>query len=283
MAKYEGCDLIDATGLTLGALGGPHTFNGLAADAMAKRYPQFAKIIHYPTSAETMAAAMRGEVDATCAPEQTSVTGFHPGMLARMVAPDSRLYVIAEVSSIYHCSLLGKPGADIAQVRRVLGHDGSIAHSRAWLDAQLPNAKVEIVTTHSEVAAQAVLSGDGSIASVGSPGLAAKFGLAELAKDVDGGSAVNYWAVSLRPLFDQAPTRLAVTGRFTGDAQMSELIGALLGVGFSLTTVYPRPSGRALDDYDCLLRFKGRGRLDAVRAQVALRCARLAGAWVARG
>jgi prephenate dehydratase len=275
---------VNRSGLTLGALGGPHTFNGQAAEAMAKRYPEFTKIVHYPTSEEAIAAALRGDVDATCAPEQTSVTGFHAGMLARMATPGSRLYIIAETACVYHCSLLGKPGADLAQVQHVLGHDGSIAHSRVWLEAYLPNAEIEIVTTHSLVAAQTVLGGDGSIVSVGSPGLAAKFGLAELAKDIDGGSMVNYWAVSLQPLFRETPNRLVVAGRFGGDAQMSKLIGALLGAGYSLTAVYPRPSGRALDEYDCMLRFKGAGRLDTVRA--ALTCfdsARLAGAWDSRG
>jgi hypothetical protein len=53
--------------------------------------------------------------------------------------------------------------------------------------------RIEIVSTHSQVAARTVLGGDGSIASVGSPELAAKFELSWLADDIDGGSMVNYW------------------------------------------------------------------------------------------
>jgi prephenate dehydratase len=275
---------VSGNGLTLGALGGPHTFNGQAAEAMVERYPEFTKIVHYSTSQETIAAALRGDVDAACAPEQSSVTGFHPGMLARMVIPSSRLYVIAETARVYHCSLLGKPGAALAQVKHVLGHDGSITHSRGWLEAHLPDAEVEIVSTNSIVAAQTVLSSDGSIASVGSPSLAAKFGLAELAKDIDMSSMVNYWAVSLQARCDENPNRLIVTGRFDGDRQMSELIGALVSAGYSLTTVYPRPTGRALDEYDCLLRFKGAGSLATIRAALTrFASARLAGAFAARG
>jgi prephenate dehydratase len=276
---------VGGSGLTLGALGGPHTFNGQAAEAMVERYQEFTKVVHYPTSQETIAAALRGDVDAACAPEQSSVTGFHPGMLARMVIPSSRLYVIAETERVYHCSLLGKPGAELAQVKHVVGHDGSIAHSRVWLEAHLPSTEIEIVSTNSIVAAQAVLSSDGcSIASVGSPGLAAKFGLAELAKDIDMGSMVNYWAVSLQARCDENPTRLIITGRFDGDGQMSELIGALVGAGYSLTTIYPRHTGRALDEYDCLLRLKGAGSLGTIRSALTrFASARLAGAWTARG
>jgi prephenate dehydratase len=270
--------------LTLGALGGPHTFNGQAAAAMAARYPMFDRILYFPTSEETVAAALRSEVDAACAPEQTSLTGFHPGMLARMTAPGSRLCAIAEIARAYHCSLLAKPGARLGQVRHVLGHDGSIAHSRAWLDANLPGARIEVVTSHSEVAARTVLDGDGSIASVGSIDLAARFGLLELAKDIDNGSMVSYWAISLTPHFSDAPTRLVVTGRFGKGGALSELVCALLAGGYALQTIYPRASGRALDEYDCMLRFRGSGRLDVVRDTLArFPCARLAGAWEAHG
>jgi len=51
--------------------------------------------------------------------------------------------------------------------------------------------RIEIVSTHSQVAARAVLDGDGSIVSVDSPKLAAKFGLSWLADDIDSGSTVT--------------------------------------------------------------------------------------------
>jgi chorismate mutase / prephenate dehydratase len=250
---------------------------------MRERYPEFAELVYYPTSDAVVEAALRGEVDAACAPEQTSKTGFHPGMLARMVAPDSHLYVIAEIARRYGCSLLGKPGASLAQLRHVFGHDGSIAHSRSWLEQNLPNAAITVVDTHSEVAARTVLDGDGSTASVGSPDLATTFGLIELAKEIDDGSAVNYWALSQQELFPPAPTRLLVTGRFGNNTQLSELIFAFGEAGYFIRTVCPRATGRALYEYDYMLRFCGTGRLDAVRLLLArFRPARLAGAWMTR-
>src|SRR6201999_2241805 len=113
----------------------------------------------------------------------------------------------------YHCSLLGKPGARQDQVRRVLGHTGSIAHSRPWLERNLPGATIETIGSNSIGAARVVLDGDGSIASVGSPDLAKEFGLVEMVREIDDGSVVNYWAVSLQPLFDPEPDRVVVTGR----------------------------------------------------------------------
>jgi prephenate dehydratase len=197
-----------------------------------------------------------------------------------MTAPGAQLHVIAELPRAYQCSLLGKPGAAISGIRHVLGHDGSIAHSRAWLERNLPPAKIEVVTTHSLVAAQSVLDGDGSIASVGSPELAAKFSLSELATDIDGDSMVNYWAVSLAPHFSDKPDRLVVTARFGGNSGMSELIVDLLQAGYSLLTAYARPSGRALDEYNYMLRFIGRGQLRQVQETLGrFDTVRLAGAW----
>ena len=139
------------------------------------------------------------------------------------------------------------------------------------------------MSTSSLTAAQIVLSGDGSIASVGSPGIAAKFGLIELAKDIDRGSMINYWAVSLQARFAETPSHLVVMDRFGGDAHMSELMGALLGAGYWLAALCPRPTGRALDEYDCMLKFRGAGNLGAVRAALSrFASARLAGAWDAR-
>jgi hypothetical protein len=268
------------SGLTLGALGGPHTFNAQAAKRLVRHYPQFGEIIYFPTSEAVMQAALDGGVTAACGQEQTSKDGFHTGMHARFAAPGPRLYVVAEIAQSYHCSLLGKTGAPLELVRRILGHTGSVAHSRAWLECNLPGAAIEIVDTNSMGAARAVLDSDGSVASVGSPDLGKELGLCELAREIDGGSAVNYWAVSLEPLFDPTPDRLAVTGRFRGESQMSSMICKLRDFGFNLHAIFPRATGAALYEYDYLFRFWGSGGLDAVQSALChFPSARLAGAW----
>ena len=269
--------------LSLGALGGPDTFNGMGALQMQARYPMFAEIRYFPTSDAVIEAARSGAVDAGCAPEQMSRTGFHDGMLARMTEPGAKLHVIAETARGYGCALLAKPGARLAQIRLVTGHNGSINHSRPWLEAHLPQAKIEIVETHSEQAAQSVLASDGRVASVGSADLAARSGLVVQAKDIDGGAAVNYWAVSLQPLFSDKPDRLIVTGRFGDDGKLASVIGSMAEAGYLLRTVCPRTVGGKLHEYDYMLRFAGAGRLADIRQRL-MRFAslRLAGAWEVR-
>jgi len=267
-------------GYTLGALGGPQTFNAKAAQSLMQHYPQFTEIVYLPTTEAVMQAALQGEITAACGQEQTSKDGFHLGMHARIAAAGSRLHVVAEISQAYHCSLLGKPHSRLDQVRRILGHTGSIAHSRPWLERNLPGATIETVKTSSIDAAQAALDGDGAVAAVGSADLAQEFGLVEMAKGIDEGSFVNYWAVSLSPLFDPTPDRLAATGRFRGEPEMTWMICALRDCGFDLQAVYPRASGAALYDYNYVFRFWGSNSLDAIRSVLSsFPSVRLAGAW----
>jgi prephenate dehydratase len=274
---------MSAGALTLAALGGPQTFNAMAAARLVACYPEFGRIVYFPTSEATIEAAARDEVDAACGQEQTSLNGFHTGMQARLTAPQSLLHVVAEISQRYRCSLLGKPGTEIGALRRVLGHDGSIAHSRRWLEAWLPGVTIEVVTTSSLGAARAVLDSDGSIGSVGSPGLAREFGLAELVKEIDDGCVVNYWAVSREPRFCPTPDRIAVAWRCGEGSPMTRFIGAIAETGFVLQAIYPRATGAALYEYDYLFRFRGSAPLADVRAAFKpYRGARLAGAWIAR-
>jgi prephenate dehydratase len=269
-------------GLTLGALGGPNTFGGQAAQRLRDLYPEFAEIRYFRTAEESMdwggAAA-----DAACAPEQMRWTGFHPGIHGQIARPDSRTYVVAEVAHVYHCSLLGKPGTALAAIREVQGHTGSITQSEAWLREHLPQARITIVDTSSHGAAQTVAASDGSIASVGTPEMGAQWGLAALARDIDGGSIGNYWALAPRPYYSDTPNRVLITGRFGADGALTDVVLGLAAAGYRLHTVSTSPSGRELYEYDYVLRFVGSGSLGAVQAALERTpAARLAGAYEAR-
>jgi prephenate dehydratase len=269
--------------LKLVALGGPNTFGGDAAKSLCKLYPEFTSTIYCPTEKEAANFAKNG-ADAFCVPQQMARTGFHPGIQSYVARPDSQLYVIAEVSHAYHCALLVKPGSNLAQVKRVLGHTGSITQSRPWLVTNVPQAEIEIVHTSSQGAAEEVAAGDGSIASVGTQGMAREHGLEQAATDIDGGSIGSYWAISPHRLFSGRPQRLVVTGRFDEESNLSGLISTLATRGFVLLTVYQVSSAQRLFEYDYVMRFGGEGSLADVEAALsAYPLARLAGAFEVSG
>lgn len=261
----------------LGSLGGPNTFGAEAAHLMLKRYPIFDEIVYFNTAEDAVEFT---RCDALCAPQQMSRTGSHPRIQTRVAGAGSQVYVIAEVTHAFHCSLLVKPGTQLADIRRVLGHTGSVTQSRDWLRANAPQAEIIIVDTNSMGAAKEAAQSDGSTASIGTPGMAREIGLTELHKEIDGGSIGAYWAISPHAIFDETPNRLVIAGRFTGDHHMSELIAALLPAGFWLQTNFCLPSGIRLYEYDYAFRFSGNGSLaDVQRAVATVAEARLAGAF----
>ena len=86
------------------------------------------------------------------------------------------------------------------------------------------------------------------------------------------------------PHYHEAPRRLVVTGRFCDDGltsgQLSALICALAKIGYVVQTISAQPSCEALFEYDYVLRFRGDGKLPAVRAALEpFKSARLAGAF----
>jgi prephenate dehydratase len=269
-------------GLKLAALGGPNTFGGQAAQRLKELYPEFAEIAYFRTAEESMDWA-HGSGDAACAPEQMRWTGIHPGIHGHVSPPDSKIYVVAEVTHEYHACLLGKPGTRLEDVHEVQGHTGSVTQSEDWLREHVPQARVNIIDTSSHGAAQTVSESDGTIASIGTEDMGRQFGLEVLGRDIDGGSVANYWALSPRPLFSAAPTRVLVAGRIGADGSLTDLVTGLAQAGYRLHTVSAVPSGKTLYEYDYVLRFVGAGTLAAV--QEALRrvpAARLAGAYEAR-
>lgn len=269
--------------MTLGVLQGPNTFGGEAARRFIELYPEFfSKIVYFDTAEEALGFA-DGRADASCAPQQMTRTGFHPGIQAYIARPDSNLCVIAEVTHAYHCSLLVKPGSRVESLKRILGHTGSITQSRTWIEEHVPQAEIVIVDTSSMDAAKTVAAGDGSVASIGTSGMAQEFGLEERHKDVDGGSVGSYWAITPKLLFHDAPTRVVVAGRFHDDGRLTDVVGALAGVGFRLDTIITLPTGKRLFEYDDVLRFTGAGRLSGVQSAVAgIQGVRLAGAFIAK-
>ncbi len=271
--------------LKLAALQGPNTFGGEAAVRFIELYPELfgGEIVYYDTAEGALGFA-DGRADASCAPQQMTLTGYHPGIQAYIASPASKLVVIAEVEHAYHCTLLVKPGTKLANIKRVLGHTGSITQSRAWLEGNAPHIEIIIVDTSSMDAAKSVVDGNGTTASIGTMGMATQFGLEPLVTDVDSGSIGSYWAVSPKPIFSPEPSRVLVAGRFHDDGKLTTIIGGLAGAGYLLETIFTSASGKRLFEYDYVMRFRGSGRLAAVQAAVAsVSGARLAGAFDVKG
>jgi prephenate dehydratase len=262
----------------VGTLGGPGTFAAQATEHLRARHPWLGAVTYYPAMDEGFAALEVGAVAAIVFTAETDQTGFND-VHARIAVPGSRYHVIAEAAVPYACSLLARPGTALADVREVIGH-GSIRQCQRWLAAHLPQARIVTHGQNSMAAALEVAAGDGTQAVVGTRTTAEINGLAVLATNIDDGSLGNWWALAVAPRFSDTPDRLIVAARCGGDGGLGDLAGALTALGHRLRTVYARPSGARLHEYDYVLALTGAGERRAVeRALVAFPTARLAGAF----
>jgi prephenate dehydratase len=267
--------------LVVGALGGPGTFASQAAEHLRARYPEWGELCYASTGDELWTALAEGRLDVLVQTAETDRNGFN-AVHARIAAPDGPLYVIAEAVVPYACALLARPGTRLADVRRVLGH-GSIQQCRRYLDEHLPRAEIVVHGENSMAAAREVAEGDGSLAVVGTRITAELNGLVDLATNVDDGSVANFWALATRPYYGDLPTRVVVAGRLSGEGELGDVIRRLTDNGYRLRTVYARPSGQHLFEYDYVLTFTGTGLLGFVEQAVArFPTLRLAGAFAAR-
>lgn len=262
----------------LGALGGPHTFGDQTSRKTLLERDDFTGITYWPKVEDLYAAVADRAVLAACAPEQASNAGFLPAQ--QEVIARNAFYVMGETRHEYHCALLVKPGTRLEEIKKVVGHTGSISQSRRWLELHLPQAHVEILHGNSRVAAEMVAAGDGSVASVGTPAMGEDFGLELLKRDIDGGAVGNYWLISAEARFSARPRNLVVTCEMACGDTFTRLVVGLANLGYHVETVTTVPDGRTLFHGMAVARFRGHGDLHAVQRVVAgISGTRLAGAF----
>jgi prephenate dehydratase len=230
---------------TLGALGGPHTFGGQAANLMVRSRPDMGEVVYLPSSPELFADDRHWRVGAACVPAHTSKAGAHVSTHRRLTLRDD-MFVVAEVDHEYHCALLVKPGTQLADIRTVLGHTGSLNQSRGWLTSTIPHAELTIVDSHSRGAALMVAAGGGTLAAVGTADLAAETGLDILARDIDGGSVGRYWAVGPRLLTVDSPDRVVVAGTTSAANDLSATLSLLHLGKFEVNAMFSEAVGDRL-------------------------------------
>jgi len=258
-------------------LGGPGTFAGQATQAFLARDPAIDAVEYLPTMDEVWAAASSGVVDSAVLTSETTNTGLQE-IAARLLAPGTGLFVNGEVLVPYHCLLLGKPGAQLEQIRLVLGH-GSLVHCRRYLAEHLPRAQVRVHEQNSLAAAAEVLAGDGGIAVVGTVLSAQSNGLAVLARDVDLGSVGAWWIMSRQLRVTPRPDVALVAVSSTSPEALSDLLTQAQSAGLSPRGIAPVPAGR-LFSYDYLVVFRAASATaESVRALGGRPGCRLLGAF----
>jgi len=268
-----------ARSLKVGTLGGPATFAGEATDRMRELHPEFGAPAYFLTMDDCWLALKAGTVDvAILGIERTGQPHHGQAVIS------NGFYVMGLLAQPLNCSLYVKPGTRTEDIRSITGH-GSIHQCTSYLDRHFPGVPRKMHALNSVAAAREVMAADGTIAVVGSRSLPRLVdGLEEIAASIDEGAISSWWAVTAKPLFSDQPSVLIVTGRFEPDGQLGNLISAVSGQSYRLTTAAAFPVDRGVSVYDYILSFAGKGRRAEVEQAVArFEGTRLVGAFEQRG
>jgi len=201
------------------------------------------------TVADALALVADGTVAYAVVPQENTLGGPVTEYIDAFLAADG-VSVVGEVVLPIRQTLMGLPGTDLSQVKRVLSHKQGLAQSAAWLDRNLPDATREEAAS-TAAAAQEVAGGDDpTTVAIAAPGAAELYQLEVLQDNVSQSQAnkTRFYVVSTQanelPGYECAVFTVSVAA-----ADLPGVLDAACADGTQLVCVHVRPEGSALGTY----------------------------------
>ncbi|MEV6770955.1 prephenate dehydratase [Nocardia sp. NPDC051030] len=211
-----------------------------------------------PSQGAAIELVRAGEVEGAVVPIESSVEGsIAPTLDALAVGP--RLQIIAETDLDVAFTILGRPGIELAEVRRIAAYPVAAAQVRMWLANRLPQA--QMYTSASNAAAAEDVAAGHADAAVSTALAGERLGLSVLASGVaDHDRAITRFVLVAPP--QPAPPRTG-TDRTSIVLELANEPGSLMRAfaefatrGIDLTRIESRPTRTGMGTYrfylDCV-------------------------------
>lgn len=238
-------------------------------------YTQAAVLKHFGDSVGARAASAIDEIfrdvesgaaDYGVVPVENSIGGVVSHTLDELV--HTTLRICGEVTLPVHHHLLSQ-AVGLTGIKKVYAHPQSFAQCRKWLDAKLPQAIREAVSSNGQAAAQAREEGPGvaAIASLQAGRINALNILASNIED-DPSNTTRFLVLGKQ---DPAPTgqdltSIVLTGHRNQPGSLLKLLQPLSDAGLDMTRIESRPvKGSAVRDYYFFIDFAGHTAVPQVR------------------
>ncbi|MES0873509.1 prephenate dehydratase [Sinimarinibacterium thermocellulolyticum] len=239
-------------------------------------YTQAAVLKHFGDSVRARAAnaideifrdVESGAADYGVVPVENSIGGVVSHTLDELV--HTPLRICGEVTLPVHHHLLSQ-AETLSQVTKIYAHPQSFAQCRKWLDAKLPRAVREPVSSNGQAAAQAREEG-ASVAAIASLQAGRIHALNILAANIedDPSNTTRFLVLGKQ---DPAPTgqdltSIVLTGHRNQPGSLLKLLQPLADAGLDMTRIESRPvKDSAVRDYYFFIDFAGHAADPDVRA-----------------
>jgi len=243
-------------GGTVAFLGPEGTFTSEAADLAAPGRTRLA----LPTIPDVVDAVRERRADIGVVPIENSIEGGVNLTSDALVFGPTGAFLSAELTLPIEMALLTAPGARLEDIREVRSMPVALAQSRRRLAETLPGVAVSATPSTAEAASQ-VAQGDGSLAALGPPRAAVRYGLAVGLPDLADHPGNTTRFVVLGPRM-AAPTGADKTSLvvFFGQDRPGLLLRVLEEFalrGINLVKIESRPTKQSLGEYCILVDCEG--------------------------
>ena len=198
---------------------------------------------------EAIADMVSGAADYAVIPQENTLGGAVTNYVDALIAQDSA-YVVGEVILPISQTLLGVPGATIADIQTVCSHAQGITQSAQWRAEHMPGAATEEMPSTAAAANYVAEQGDKTIAAIAAPAAAELYGLSVLAENVQitDANKTRFYVLAAAPLAAGANRRAVFVANCEAN-RIDDVIMTIHNAGLELVTIHDRPDGSALGSY----------------------------------
>ena len=227
---------------------------------------------------DAVADLLSDEADYAVIPQENTVGGAVVNYVDALIGAEDAC-VVGEVILPISQTLMGVPGATLADIQTVCSHAQGLTQSAQWRSEHLPDAVTEEMASTAAAASYVAEAGDKSVAAVAAPGAAALYGLEVLAENVQitDANKTRFYVLSRQPLEGEGLTRAVLVATCEA-GQIDDIIVQLHDAGLELVTLHDRPEGSALGTYHYVIEVENvegvsQAQLEAVLAMDGVRFA----------
>ena len=214
-------------------------------------------LIPRETVNDAIADMLAGGTDYAVIPQENTLGGAVVNYVDALISAEDA-YVVGEVVLPISQTLMGVPGATLADIRTVCSHTQGLTQSAAWRAEHLPDAAPQEMASTAAAASYVAEQGDKSIAAVAAPGAAALYGLEVLAENVQisDTNRTRFYVLSRQPLEGETHERAVFVATCAGD-RIDDIVIAIHEAGLELVALHDRPEGSALGNYHYVIEVAG--------------------------
>lgn len=210
---------------------------------------------------EVLEAVAGGEADLGFVPMENAIDGTVRDTLDALVF-DFDLLIQREIVLDIHLHLMARPGARLAEIRRVLSIPVAVAQCRKYLSGQLPGVEALATNSTADAARQLGEHAEPGSAAI-APRLAAQlYGLSILVEDVEDypGNQTRFVSVAragVPPPTGHDRTSIVCFQRADRPGSLHGILGQFAARDINLTKLESRPTKRGLGDYCFVIDLDG--------------------------